>query len=138
MALRCSQSIKLMFYKNNITQGKLFTCNHFKAENVPNTTAYYIIKRHESGLSAEKKKILKRKGKKMTKSKVNQLAAYLDNNPKATFKKKAKKFKFSITHIHRLLKTKTNIKYRHQESVAKWSEHQRSVIRSKCRRLCVF
>ena len=48
-------------YKYNITQGKLFTHNDFKVENIPKTTVYCIIKRYESGLSTENKKVLKRK-----------------------------------------------------------------------------
>ena len=52
------------FYKNNITQGKLLTYNHFKVENVQKTIVYHIIKSYEIGLSAESKKILKRKGTK--------------------------------------------------------------------------
>ena len=122
------------FYKNNITLGKMFTYNHFKVENVPKTTVYCIIKRYESGLTAENKKILKRKGTKMTKSKVNQFAAYFDNNPKAAIKKGAKKFKILTTHIHRLLKT--NIKYCHRESLVKRPEQQNAVTHPKCG--CLF
>ena len=51
----------------------------------------------------------------MTKSKINQLATYFDNNPKATIRKGAKKFKISTTHTHRLLKTKTNIRLSSKE-----------------------
>ena len=67
------------FCKNNITRGKLFTYNHFKVENVPKTIVYRITKRYENGLSAENKKDLKRKSTTITKSKINQLAAYFDN-----------------------------------------------------------
>ena len=37
----------------------------------------------------------------MTKSNVNQLAAYFDTNPRATIRKGARKFKTSITHTYR-------------------------------------
>ena len=43
------------FYKNNITQGKLSTYNHFKVKNVPKTTFYHIIKRYESGVQKTQK-----------------------------------------------------------------------------------
>ena len=72
----------------------------------------------------------------MTKRKINQLGAYLYSNLKANIKKKAKKFKISTTLTHRLLKTKTNMKYSHQESLAKRSEQQRAVTHPKCR--CLY
>ena len=47
------------------------------------------MKRYESELTAEsKKKFEKKKGKKI---KINQLAAYFDNNPKAAIKRGAKR-----------------------------------------------
>ena len=82
------------FCKNNITRGKLFTYNHFKVENVSKITVYCIITRSESGLSAENKKIWKVKDTKMTKSIINQLTAYFENNPKATIRKGARNAKF--------------------------------------------
>ena len=48
-----------------------------------------IIKRYESGLSAENKIFLKRK---VTKSKNNQFDAYFENNPKQPLKPKNSKF----------------------------------------------
>ena len=72
--------------------------NHFKVENVQNTTFYYIINRYESGPSAENKKILKRKGKKMIKVKSTSLLLLLTITLKQPLERSQKIQKFNHTH----------------------------------------
>ena len=55
------------FYSDNKNNGKIFTVNHFLAENVPRSTIYDIIKRVEDEIGPDRKPGLGRKTKIMTK-----------------------------------------------------------------------
>ena len=43
------------FYKENISEGKMFTVNHFSKMKIPKRTIYNIIKRVENNISLKRK-----------------------------------------------------------------------------------
>ena len=67
------------FYSDNKNNGKIFTVNHFLAENVQRSTIYGIIKRVEDDIGPDRQPGSGRKPKIMTKSGIDKFCKVFDH-----------------------------------------------------------
>jgi len=114
------------FYSDNKNNGKIFTVNHFLAENVPRSTIYDIIKRVEDEIGPDRKPGSGRKPKIMTKSGIDKLCKMFDHKCGISQRKAAKKMKCSYSLICKTLKTKTSIRKRKKIKIPARTETQKS------------
>lgn len=123
------------FYLENRTKGKMFTVNHFKAEHIPESTIYVIIKRAENDSGHERVNGSGRIAKIMTKKNIRCLKSMFDHNDKVSQSQAARKFKCSQVHISKTLKTKTLIKKKKKKKIPKRTDTQKATAQTKCGRL---
>ena len=118
------------FFEQNKKLGKIYTVNHFTAEQVPRRTVYSILSRLEC-FPALRKPGSGVTYRKMTKKKVNQLKK--DFNHKATMSQRqsARKFNISQPMICKILK-KHQIKAIKKMKIPSRSDQQKSSARAKC------
>ena len=67
------------FYLASRSKGKTFTYNHFRAEKVPKTTVYDIIKRAENNSGHQRVRGSGRIAKKMDKKSIRRLKTMFDH-----------------------------------------------------------
>ena len=84
------------FYSDNKNDGKIFTVNHFLAENVPISTICQIIKRVEDEIGPDRKL---GKPKIMTKSGIDKFCKMFDHKCGISQRKAANKMKCSYSLI---------------------------------------
>jgi transposase len=123
------------FYSEHISDGKLFTVRHFRAEGVPKSTIYRILGRYKNRLSAERKPGSGRKPKIFTKKNLRRLKQTFENNGKISQSIAARKFNCSKSYIRKTLAEKTNIKYRKKKIIPKRSSEQIRLAKTKCGRM---
>lgn len=81
------------FYLKNNSKPKVFTVNHFKAEEVPERTVYGIIRRYENRLRTERAPGSGCYFQKMDNNKVRELQRKVDHSDKWTVSSAARKYK---------------------------------------------
>lgn len=123
------------FYRENINRGKSFTVRHFQNEEVPRSTIYSILQRFEDGLAPERKTGSGRIAKIFTPKKIKRLATMFDNSDRQSIRSAARKFNASSTMVHKVLRTKTTIRFRKKQSIPARTDNQIALARPKCRRL---
>jgi len=123
------------FYLGNRSQGKKFTVDHFKAENIPKRTIYSIIQRAENESGHERVNGSGRIAKIMSKKNIRSLKTMFDHNDRVSQRQAARRFKCSPSFINYTLKTKTTIKKRKKMKIPKRTDGQKASAQTKCGRL---
>ena len=111
----------------------MFTVRLFKAENVPKSTVYSILKRSEH-FKPTRKEGSGKTLKKMTKRRLNQLKKAFDHNDKLSQRQAGEKFDISQPMVSKILK-KNRIKARKKFKIPCRTEQQQNVARTKCANL---
>ena len=120
------------FYNANKEEGKMFTINHFSAENEHPRTIRRIIDRIESRIPMIHQRKYAQSTLKMNKAKLSKLEELFDHSKGISQRGAASKFKISPSFVNKLLKTKTEIKCYHKMKIPKRTEVQKAQGRSKC------
>jgi len=123
------------FYIENRCEGKSFTVNHFRAENIPRQTIYNIIKRAESDSGHERVQGSGRIAEKMTKTNIERLKAMFDHRDRISQSQAARKFNCSQQFISLTLNNKTDIVVYKKQVIPKRNERQVEEIRVRSDRL---
>ena len=123
------------FYLANRSQGKIFTVNHFKAENFARRTIYNIIERAEHDSGHERVKGSGRIAKKMKKKDVKRIKNMFDHRDAVSQSQAARKFDCTQQYISKTLRTKTSIRLRKKKTIPKRTDDQRARARPRCGRL---
>lgn len=108
---------------------------HFKLEGYTRSTLYDILKRKEKNIGVNRRVGSGRPAKKMTKCKVKRLAEHVNNSHGTSQRKLARKYNVHHSYIFKILKTKTDIRYRKKIKVPKRSDQQKQAVSKKCRKL---
>ena len=123
------------FYLENRNRGKNFTVKHFNAENIAKSTIYDIIDRAEDEKGPKRVSGSGRVAKKMPKAKVSKLKAMFDHKDGVSQRQVARKFSISQTYVCKILKNKSEIRYRKKQIIPARSEKQKAKIKTLCGRL---
>jgi hypothetical protein len=100
------------FYRRHIDFGKLFTVRHFQLEGVPKSTMYRLLDHFSNDLPSQRKVGSGRKAKIFTPAKIAILERSFCDNDQLSIRSAAGKFRSSKSLVHKVLKTKTTIRYR--------------------------
>lgn len=124
------------FYIQNKIKGKLFTVHHFREEKIAKTTIYDIIQRAENDLGYERAQGSGRKAVKMPAKKVRQLKSMFNHRSGISQRQASRKFDIQQSYVHKLLKTKSNIRVKNKTKIPGRTNAQKASARTKCSRLC--
>lgn len=117
------------------TSSKSSIVVHFRAENIPRSTIYRVLRRKEHNICAERAVGSGCTPKKMNKKAVKRLEKRIDHKDGISQRLLAKQFGVHQSSISRTLKQKTNIRYRKKIKAPKRTPAQAAAVRPKCGRL---
>ena len=123
------------FYIDNKDKGKQFTVDHFLAEKIPRATIYSIIQRAENEFGHNRRIGSGRRAIKIPQNKVNQLKTMINNKDNVSYRKAARKFNVTPSYVHKIIKSKSNIKKRTKIKIPERNEQQKIEAKTKCGRL---
>ena len=87
------------FYQANSSKGKIYTVNHFKAENIPTRTIYRIIQRVENESGYERAPGTGREATIMTDTNIDKLIEMFDHSDGISQRQAAREFNCSQPYI---------------------------------------
>lgn len=118
----------VQFYEKNISRGKSYTVNHFKAEGIPKSTIYDILKTN----NIKRKPGSGRKPTIMTTQKKQRLKAAFLNKDNISQNDAAKKFNCSQQYISKTLK-RLKITVKKKQRCPDYTPEQILTLKSNCR-----
>ena len=120
------------FYIEHKNKGKMFTIDHFKAENEHDKTIRRIIERIENGIPMDHQRKYAQSTLKMSDAKLDQLKDLFENQCKISQRQAAARLKISASYVCRTLKKKTKIKCYKKKAIPKRTNRQKQEGRTKC------
>ncbi len=124
------------YYNQHSGRSKAAVVNHFKEEGILPASVYYTLKKYEESNCVGD---LMRSGRppKITKKKVKRLQKLVNNKDGISQKSLALNFSVHQTTISRVLKNKTNIRYRKKEDAPDYTDAQLERVIRSTRKLAI-